>query len=487
MARLPQTGVLATNTASAMELIEAGKATTGWARPWIGDLSYDYAAPRYSNSWAEALADYESQQPLIRELHCLIEQPLIDHHLAYGQGFNLILPHLAPTKKCAQRLGAAALCELRKGDSTEAVAHVRTMVALTHATRMEQLLISQLVRCAVASIAMSVTWDLLQAGNLEDADLETLQTEWSKLDFLSPMESALVMERALSLLTIQQMRNSPASFQNITMLSSRAGAGGAVQTNRSFAEWVEDTGKTGLERTKVGLARSAWTFSWSYTDELKMLKGNQSLVEVVRLAIDDGFASNALTLQEEMIASGDIPQDSGSTFWLSPGAMAGLATLFSDGVASALKALEKALIAQAGARMTTAAIALERHRLRYGVYPEQLDELAPEIIAATPMDPIDGKPLRYQRRNDGSYLLYSIALNMKDDGGDVRREDTNKYTLYWGWGRDWVWPQHASEAEVLSYWRDELAKKYAEASHTVDLSTQWTEQYFDVLRSHASE
>jgi hypothetical protein len=62
------------------------------------------------------------------------------------------------------------------------------------------------------------------------------------------------------------------------------------------------------------------------------------------------------------------------------------------------------------------ALALERHRLATGRVPEQLDDLVPQYLKEVPLDPFDGKPLRYRRREPG-YLLYSILEDGQDNGG----------------------------------------------------------------------
>ena len=62
------------------------------------------------------------------------------------------------------------------------------------------------------------------------------------------------------------------------------------------------------------------------------------------------------------------------------------------------------------------AVALERHRLDRGEYPETLDALVPTYAKRIPSDPFSGKPLVYSRQPEG-YVLYSIGPNNKDDGG----------------------------------------------------------------------
>lgn len=45
------------------------------------------------------------------------------------------------------------------------------------------------------------------------------------------------------------------------------------------------------------------------------------------------------------------------------------------------------------------------------------DALAPQFIIKLPHDVINGQPLKYRRTDDGSFILYSMGWNEKDDGG----------------------------------------------------------------------
>jgi hypothetical protein len=66
------------------------------------------------------------------------------------------------------------------------------------------------------------------------------------------------------------------------------------------------------------------------------------------------------------------------------------------------------------------ALACERFRLRNGTWPESLDRIPKDILAAVPLDPYDGKPLRYRRLSDG-VVVYSIGQDRTDDGGKVNQ------------------------------------------------------------------
>jgi hypothetical protein len=62
------------------------------------------------------------------------------------------------------------------------------------------------------------------------------------------------------------------------------------------------------------------------------------------------------------------------------------------------------------------AIACELHKRSTGTYPATLDALVPSYLPTMPIDPVDGKPLRYVLR-DGKPVVYSVGADGDDDGG----------------------------------------------------------------------
>ena len=47
---------------------------------------------------------------------------------------------------------------------------------------------------------------------------------------------------------------------------------------------------------------------------------------------------------------------------------------------------------------------------------ESLGELVPAYLEAVPMDPFDGKEIKYKKLDKG-YIVYSVGEDMIDDGG----------------------------------------------------------------------
>jgi hypothetical protein len=98
---------------------------------------------------------------------------------------------------------------------------------------------------------------------------------------------------------------------------------------------------------------------------------------------------------------------------------------------------ETVLFVQARERQVLAAIALERFYLKHARYPATLQELVPEFAAAVPLDPCDGKEVRYRTTAAGRYQLWCVGLDGKDDGGEIKKNGVPmKSPAYLG---DWTW------------------------------------------------
>jgi hypothetical protein len=68
-------------------------------------------------------------------------------------------------------------------------------------------------------------------------------------------------------------------------------------------------------------------------------------------------------------------------------------------------------------RCTATGVAVERFRQRTGRWPASLAELPKDLCPAVPLDPFDGNPLKYVRRDDG-VTVYSIGPDEQDNGGE---------------------------------------------------------------------
>jgi hypothetical protein len=73
--------------------------------------------------------------------------------------------------------------------------------------------------------------------------------------------------------------------------------------------------------------------------------------------------------------------------------------------------------------------ALAAYRIDHGAFPAKLADLAPKHVAKLPEDVFNNSDLHYRLEGKG-YLLYSVGVNGKDDGGKSQ-EDRGKAGEEW--------------------------------------------------------
>jgi ABC-type transport system involved in multi-copper enzyme maturation permease subunit len=84
------------------------------------------------------------------------------------------------------------------------------------------------------------------------------------------------------------------------------------------------------------------------------------------------------------------------------------------------------LFGQTSLNQARIAVALERHRLAQGSFPPTLDPLVPNFLSLIPLDPSIGRPLLYELRTRGGFIMRGVGLN--------RHYDTTNSS-----SDDWLW------------------------------------------------
>lgn len=444
---------LSTNPISGKQMVAPGKAMVVATQPEV-HVPGKYG---FTDSWDEVAAAVQQNQEALRLLRGIIEKPALDFQIPYARGFvdsriftNL---HLAELKKSASLLGSAAMVDLHRGDAGEAVENVRAMLAIASAMQDQRLVISELVRIAIAAIAQNPTWEILQSGRVTEKDLAALQNDWGRLDFIHGCKNALTMERLVSDAMLTQWRKSDTEFDKYFRMFASA--------RQSLG--VDDAEEpTFYQRMKFSAEIFLWRHWWSYPDELRSLRGGEVLMETARCAETNSAFSTLLQRQQaglDALGLNDSLDKLSNPLLLF--VEPDLHSLLSESVITMSGCFKRVMVIETARRMTVAAIALKRYQLKNGNYPPDLNSLVPEFVATVPLDPVDGKPLRYRLNSDGTFLLYSVGENGVDDGGNPALEKgVVSSSYYWQnpHALDWVWPQPATEAEIQKYY-EERGKK----------------------------
>jgi hypothetical protein len=283
------------------------------------------------------------------------------------------------------------------------------------------------MQIAIAGMAVPVTWDVLQSPSVTDGQLVQLEDDWNGLDFIQAGENAQEMERTMGLMNVAKWRSSNKAMKQ--MMNGRR----TPATESSFDE------------AKDAVQIFIWRYWWSYPDELRRLKGDEALLETARMAKTNHSFQTALKHQSaEFDALGlnkVMNKPSGAS-------NQDMHNMLSQSMAAVSSVLRRVMRVEAARQITVTAIALKRYQLKHGNYPPDLDSLVPEFVPSVPFDPVDGQPLHYRPKADGTFLLYSIGENGKDDNGNPSLEKGVQITsMYWQnvYALDWVWPQPATQ------------------------------------------
>ncbi len=189
-----------------------------------------------------------------------------------------------------------------------------------------------------------------------------------------------------------------------------------------------------------------WHATWTYSDELRMLKNYQLIFKAFSSIETNGhFNPTYSDLRTRLELLGE------SQGWSQLDYFRWQFSLETESMD--IFRLRNVMTAESAKKITLTALALKRYQLKHGNYPSDLNLLVPEFAPTVPLDPVDGKPLRYYLKSDGTFLLYSIGDNGKDDGGNPLRAGTS-YFHYWldYKALDWVWPQPATPEEIQNYY-----------------------------------
>jgi hypothetical protein len=428
------------NYVSGMQMVAPGKAMVRWQQADIRDSDG-------TNSWTVITTAVAQNQESFDLLRQIVDKPDFDFQIQYAGGvadMTFTNFYLSESKRAVQRLATAALCDLHRGDTVSAVKNVRAMLALTKAMQDERFAISELVRMALAQITLSVNWELLQCPNLTDTQLAELQHDWMNLDFVESMGNALAMERASGEISLSNWRKSNFELNRYfeQFEEARKGLGMSEETSMLWC------------KTKRPFQIFLWRNWWSYPDELRSLKGYDVLITSLRRAQTNGCFTGVLQYQNEQLDELGINKITDDFLALFT-EKTDFHSMLSQSIAGLSGVTRKVLQAEVAEQMTVTAIALNRYQRKHGEFPPVLVSLVPEFLAAVPRDPADGQPLRYRPAADGTFLLYSVGENDKDDGGDPSLEPgASPHGFTWLNNRalDWVWPRPATAAEVQDFY-----------------------------------
>jgi hypothetical protein len=393
--------------------VSPGRARVGWGGDYPSWLSTNSASAR--PTWADLAAEMADAQPALAEIRRALQDPAANAgpctNMLTGPGSSF-----ATIRSVAQWLAAAALNETHQGHVEPALQDLEAIAALAQLDREEYTLVAQAIRVAVTRLGLEASWDVLQAPGWTEPQLARLQRAWEAVHPVEGIERAFVGERAYG--------------EELWRLTRKYGwrkatqsAGLSVSPKASIKGFFADCACFPLYRLTSMNA-----------DELFHLKASEE----------------ALTGLRELVAHRPWkeakPHIDQPTAWFnqlssSPGRFRYSGTLMIFPNNQRITSI--AVRAETERELTLAAIALKRYQLRNGELPANLAALTPKLLPTSTHDPMSGKSLCYRLKPDGSFLLYSVGEDGKDDGGDATSASGTAFGLWEG--RDVVWPTAAEQ------------------------------------------
>jgi hypothetical protein len=276
------------------------------------------------------------------------------------------LPHVEILDRAAQLYTLRLSAHLALGKSAAAYEDFQQALRLVAVTSREPSLLMGVIRQANVARLENAVWGGLARGQWTDQEMQRIEADLASLDWLKDW--------------------------HFTMQSERGGA------NRMLDILIENP----HQLSELRSAASVYPRGWLYRSKTRM---NQFFDETA-LRVD----ASARRFDPARTAPSS-PAEIGGFFTRFTYIAFGMITPVLEGIDT------RFVQAATFTDQTRIACALERFRLARGAYPETLTELAPAFIPAVPVEIMNGESYRYRRTDDGKFLLYSVASNLRDDHG----------------------------------------------------------------------
>jgi hypothetical protein len=291
-----------------------------------------------------------------------------------------------PAQSLAKRLNHLLVLDARRqaqgGRMREAVQSCRAALNAARTLGDEPMMISQQIRMGCVLDACQAVEYTLAQGEPDPQDLEPMQGLLEREDAHDPLRTALRGERAI----LEQV------FELV-----ESGELPLARLDPQFNSRPFDTREYFQEKYLPWL-----TTCDIRTEHTRLLSLMTQHVWVASLPLpEQAIAESALDAERIGLLSGTRLA----------GILMPVVPRFGD-YCRCYHALVRCLLVAVGA---------ERFRRAHGHWPASLSALVPQFVRAVPLDPFDGKPLRYRKLPDG-VVVYSSGPDETDNGGQVDRD-----------------------------------------------------------------
>lgn len=351
---------------------------------------------------ADVLLALSKYDPAIEELRRASRLPQTRFPLDYApkNPGEMVFPHYASLKAAASVLRLRAIAELNNQQSESALADVRLILYLADSIRHEPVSWSLRTRQEIVNYAIQPIWEGLARRQWSDDQLVAMERALAGLDAMRDYNFVLRSELAWRLKSIDYLRDERMANSFICMC-------GDTMFWPTLAYRLSPSGW--FHMNKVALAR-CYHAALPTSVELSQ--------RVLSPDISRRFETTTIQVRSQYSLVGNLFVD----FFLP----------------SLEREANTCARTQTSVDLARVACALERFRRANGGFPDSLNALVPTWLSEIPHDIVNGQPLHYRRMEDGSFLLYSVGWNEKDDGGEPEPLLYFYYSTSKPIG-DWVW------------------------------------------------
>jgi len=440
--QLRSNSVLVTNPPPRMQLTPSGRAV-------IGFREEEWVEYKCTNRWSEIAADVEQNEATLQLIRAALAKPVFDNDVVLTSGGNAVFVHLTPPKTASQWFAVQAQLCLYQGHNKEALENLVAECRLTRVLEQDHILISELVRIAIASIARTALWEALQADGWTDANLAQLSEIWQSTTFATNMIHDLEGELIFGLNEYDSMRKSNSNAVNVIY-----GMQTFAPPDDSDRPWWERAmrllpgGAHGANFVKEQIYCRLWRLAWLDQDELRYLRFMEGLLDTAHRAESEKSLS---AIEPDLLRI--VEPETRTSFYNN------LRYPQNSSFSALANSLKRAMRAETERSLVLTAISLKRYALRSGKSPATLQSLVPGFLASVPIDYMDGLPIRYRLEPNKTSILYSVGEDYKDDGGDAGAIPGKTGTRNIWYRKDLVWPQPASPDETEAFRKEKRAGK----------------------------
>lgn len=346
------------------------------------------------NAAADVLLALEKFAAPLAQLDAASTRPHCRFPVHWELGFTTPMPQwnvvLSAAKIHALRLSA----HLARGDSAAAGEEFRAGLRLATVTRAEPSLIAALVRISCALKMESAVWDGLASQRLAEPELREIEAELAQFDWLKSYVFAMGSERGCTNAMIDM------AIENHTPLAELIR--GCLPDRDTSSDWVF----------------SLYPSGWHYLSKVRANRHFDEMLARFEPGQRRWFGERAIPSSPKSIT--DIPTKIHHLFFIL--------------AAPSLEECETKFVQAATfTDLARLACAMERCRLARGAFPQAVSELTPDFLATVPAEIVSGEPYHYRHTDDGSFVLYSVGPDLRDDGGVINPKATASKQA------DWVW------------------------------------------------